>query len=903
MDKKIIDPQSRIVAGNAISKTLSYSLERKYLDGILYNTASEGFNVKVKTGITGSLQAQWIKIDQIGKPLKDNLEECFSSIQKILASFHLPGKIQLLFLVNSTAGEISLYLGIRPLSGDIQNGFAEDIIHFISGVWPGLHCEPVNLDSLDFINNQIIGKSSSRYHSMVSLTGVPSAESQYKTLYPATIDKVIAGMDGKDFSYLVIADSISEQNVDSMLYSCRDLHGQAESFKSFNFSENCGISVNESVTKGETTTKNESETTSHEKKDNGFLVAGVVLAASFFPPVGSIVLPLLELNNGIAQLTGVSLLSGFAPKTNKSKTIGISKSESISATKGTSESQGESLSQNIVNKHIESVGEHLAFHSKRLEAGKAVGCWNVGVYILGETDCDTQMASLQLKSILSGSETVYEQIRVHQLDNVMNIKSLENFVKPKIDVYINDAPLEHPLGDEYRQLTTVMTTKELSYLINFPLRTVPGISVIDTAPEFSLNKLNTAATSDDYIEFGRMLHGGSETELKYSLPIDTLAKHTLLSGINGTGKTNTVHAVLESISKSKRNIPFLVIEPAKTEYVDWAIKYNESNPEKKIKIFIPGCKVYRNRETRKEVEIGKLKLNPFQIVWLNKDQDPNVLTHIDRLKSTFASAFPMYDILPVLMEDLIYTLYQEKTTNWLKAEPEFNHTLPPTLTGMAINVDKVIDKLKYEQRVADNMKACLNTRISSLRRGWKKEMLDALYSTPWEELFDQPCVINLSYVGDDVDKSFFMSLILQFLYEYRSAQAEAGEIDFNSNACRHLTVIEEAHRVMQKCDRPEEPQYKTSMMFSNMLSEIRAYGEGLFLVDQVPTRLIPDAIKNTNTKITHRLVSEDDCRAISESMGISSDQKMIIPKLLVGQCLVSTSLSTEKHWIKVYKRK
>ena len=201
------------------------------------------------------------------------------------------------------------------------------------------------------------------------------------------------------------------------------------------------------------------------------------------------------------------------------------------------------------------------------------------------------------------------------------------------------------------------------------------------------------------------------------------------------------------------------------------------------------------------------------------------------------------------------------------------------------------------------MKACLNTRISSLRRGWKKDMLDVLHSTPWEELFNKPCIINLSYVGDDVDKSFFMSLVLQFLYEYRTAQAEIGNIDFNSNECRHLTVIEEAHRVMQKCDKPEFPQYKTAMMFSNMLSEIRAYGEGMFLVDQVPTRLIPDAIKNTNTKITHRLVAEDDCTAIAESMGISKEQKPIIPKLLVGQCLVSTALSTDKYWIKVNKVK
>ena len=67
--------------------------------------------------------------------------------------------------------------------------------------------------------------------------------------------------------------------------------------------------------------------------------------------------------------------------------------------------------------------------------------------------------------------------------------------------------------------------------------------------------------------------------------------------------------------------------------------------------------------------------------------------------------------------------------------------------------------------------------------------------------------------------------------------------------------------------------------------------------------MIPDAIKNTNTKITHRLVAEDDCKAIAESMGISKEQRMIIPKLLVGQCLVSTSLNTDKYWVQVNKVK
>ena len=374
----------------------------------------------------------------------------------------------------------------------------------------------------------------------------------------------------------------------------------------------------------------------------------------------------------------------------------------------------------------------------------------------------------------------------------------------------------------------------------------------------------------------------------------------MLSGINGSGKTNTVQSILNGLPSK---IPFLIIEPAKTEYVDWAIEYNKAHPDSQISIFMPGCTKYRDRTTAEPISLEKLKLNPFELVWLCESQEPNVLSHIDRLKSTFAAAFPMYDILPILLEDLIYAIYQNRSTNWIGRKPVLGKTLFPTLNSMSVCVNKVVSNRGYEEKIERNMKACLNTRIDSLKRGWKGEMLNTLHSTPWKDLFDKKCIINLSYVGDDGDKSFFMALLLQFLYEYKIACAENSLIDFNSNACKHLTVIEEAHRVMMKCENPEMPQYKSAMMFSNMLSEIRAYGEGLFLVDQVPTRLVPDAIKNTNVKITHRLVAEDDCRVIAESMSLSENQGKMIPKLMVGQCIVSSSLNTEKYLVGVNKVK
>ena len=893
------EPIARILAANAVAQSLSFTMERKYLESI--DSSRDAFNLVSQHRTDSPVIPYWIEINQIGKPLDDSVENCFTAIQKILTSCFLPNKSQLVFLVHGENGVCHIYLGIRPWDNQvIDASFAESLSNFMEGIWPGLKCKRVRgKNKLNFLE-QKLNDDEYGYGHICALTGIPSMETQYKSVYPATIDKLIAGMRKKDFTYLVVADPIQEKDVDEILYKCRDFNGQAESLKSFNFSESSSEGTNSSYSKAKSISDSVSESTSKETTDHKWNLAGagLLLASALFPPAGAVTTA-LALGSGILRasqnIAGINLLTEFSPR--KTKTKGTSHTEGTTETESTgfSQNQSKSISRNLVNKHIEAVSEHLFYHSKRFETGKAIGCWEVGVYLMAEDRTDLQGASLQLKSILSGQESIFEPVRIHDISTLVDKdrnQTLALMAAPKIMVNTMNGYFDHPLGEHFKELKTVLTTKELSYLINFPLRSVPGISVIDSTPEFSLNQQEKV--KDNAIEFGKLLYGGSLTNMSYKIPTNILSRHTLLSGINGSGKTNTVQAILNNL----QDIPFLVIEPAKTEYVDWAIEYNKKHPEKPIDIYIPGCKKYK-----KEFVPKSLKLNPFQLVWLNEEQEPNVLTHIDRLKSTFAAAFPMYDILPVLMEDLIYTVYQNKSTNWLGEEPRFGVTLPPTLNSMSITVDKVISNRQYEERIERNMKACLNTRIDSLKRGWKGEMLNTVHSTPWSDLFEKPCIINLSYVGDDVDKSFFMALILQFLYEYRAACAEIGKVDFNDNGCKHLTVIEEAHRVMAKCDNLELPQYKSAMMFSNMLSEIRAYGEGLFLVDQVPTRLIPDAIKNTNLKITHRLVAEDDCKAIGESMGLSEEQRKVISKLMTGQCIVSSSLATDTYWIKADKVK
>lgn len=901
------DNTLKMYAATAMAQTLSFSMERKYLERIGDESYNPLFRMhEIET--TSLADVSWIEITQIGKPINDDAGDCFTAIQKILYSCFMPQETQLLFLIIKDNGINKMYLGVRPMNTNVKKNITRYLNDFIKGAWPGLQSRVIkdveNETSLKQFTRNV---NEENWEYVYALTGIPSMESQYKSTYPATIDKLMAGMNqSKSYAYMVVADPIETNEVDDMLYQCREMNGQAESLKSMNITQGSSKGQTENVQQTTGTQHSTTDSTSQtERKLNkaGKFVAfgaaglGLSAAASFFPAASAVVESTMA--SAAAGIAGALGLSSLLPMFMKQKQVSHSEtsgtSESYSKSMGISISNTESISHNVVNKHIEAVSEHLFYHSKRLETGKAIGMWKVGAYLLTGKESDAKGASMQLRSILSGQESIFEPIRITDVSGVINrSKTFGQLQTPiiRIDNASNSQPFDHPLGNSYKELKTVLTTKELSYFINFPLRSVPGISVIESSPEFSLNKDNSV--SNDSMAFGSLLYGGSETSVKYNIPIESLSRHTLISGINGSGKTNTVQAILNHMDK----IPFLVIEPAKTEYMDWALEYNKTHPDKPIDIYIPGCKKYKGEYVPKA-----LRLNPFELVWLRPEQEVNVLTHIDRLKSAFASAFPMYDILPVLMEDLIYTVYQQKSTDWLNQQPVYGKTLAPTLNSMSICVEQVIEHREYEDKVQRNMKACLNTRIDSLKRGWKGEMLNTTKSTPWDDLFGKKCIVNLSYVGDDVDKSFFMALLLQFLYEYRSAQAEIGEIDYNENGCKHLTVIEEAHRVMAKCEKQDLPQYKSAMMFSNMLSEIRAYGEGLMLVDQVPTRLIPDAIKNTNLKITHRLVAEDDCKAIGESMGLSDEQRKVIPKLLTGQCIVSSSLATDIYWIKADKVK
>ncbi len=110
---------------------------------------------------------------------------------------------------------------------------------------------------------------------------------------------------------------------------------------------------------------------------------------------------------------------------------------------------------------------------------------------------------------------------------------------------------------------------------------------------------------------------------------------------------------------------------------------------------------------------------------------------------------------------------------------------------------------------------------------------------------------------------------------------------------RHLTVIEEAHRLLRRPDGAGAggsggAAAHAVELFAGLLAEIRAYGEGLIIAEQIPDRLVPDVIKNTAVKITHRLPAADDRDAVGATMNMTRAQNRFLVTLKPGEAAVFT---------------
>ncbi|MBC9784695.1 ATP-binding protein [Heliobacterium chlorum] len=818
---------------------VNYVLERAYLQEL---SSTEQF--PDEAAFEQNRQFSWMQIIRIPTSPSDAPHPSIQAQwQSVLSACHCWGS-RFVFLLIRLQGKTYLCLGSCNLTGKLSTEDAiQQLCQAVTSQLAG--CEIKKMSEADVYRT--IVRPLGRFPVLGCVTGIPSKRKNvYDSDFVQTLDKVAFGLREQDFetdySVAIIADPVNDAEIAEIIANYRDFSS----------------SVHQWVKRTSTTSQGQAK--------------------------------------GESVNVGASIGSG--------NLIPVDVNASVGYARYNVDINSQSVGTELVDKMAKYTEELVDKHIQRLQQGRNLGFWNVSVHVHGNDYATTQTILGLLRSIYSGDESYIEPIRLHILPPGTGAATYAKaFSHIPLSSTLNrpkSSSWENPLGRILGMASTPMNTEELSIASSLPRKDVPGLRFVRNAVRFATNPPMLKDKNAPTMKLGRIMDTGIRLSSQYSFNIHSLTRHAFVTGITGSGKSTTCQQILREVVSSTE-APVFVLEPAKEEYVKWAQEMNESlPPEKQFFIYMPGNFVDASH-------YKKLRLNPFAPA-VEKGAPADHYGRCERLSTIFSTSLPMDGILPYIFEEALFETMRIALADERCPDHGVCPSLKeyPTLEEVREIALCLLATRGYTSDFTDQLKAAITTRINALQRGFKKDLFGCTASTPPTELFGRNVVINLSRLANEKDRALVMSLLLTNLFEYRNAKYQHDSVyrsKANEGELCHLAVIEEAHRILRNpqmdFNNTGNPQSALASLFSEMLTEMRSYGQGVMVVDQVPSDLIPNVMKNTNLKIVHRLVSRDDCEAVTASMSLKEEQKDIIGLLPIGEAIVCGAFDDAAAWVEV----
>jgi len=749
--------------------------------------------------------------------------------QNILAAASHSG-LSVLLALSCKNGRTRVFLGFK--SDTASKNRPEVFESIVNGLLPGKNInleETVNISSL---------ADGCIYGGMVTCVPILKNEGGKQKF---NLSSVARSLYGRDYLLAVISRPVSEEEKQHSFNELVQLKDRLHVLTKQTIGEQKGYGT--SVSETETKTTGNSKTSGHSVGVTAGI--GIPTPFGFFGGGGT-----------------------YSHNWSKTETESISKGK----TETSSENQSRSISiewQNGYAVELEKVADQ---YIERMKQGFGSGYWETSITFATQDKISSDILAGTFAGELSKSNgKLLPPPRIY-------LDSLEDKV-----LFIPKDSSSNSLFP--KSLASYITSEELSLISSPPVESIPG---------YEIQKMPTLALSDIGSKSEMILgsiadHGNPIHDTKLCLSKNDLNKHLFVCGLTGSGKTTTVKHILKDLVQ-KEETPFLVLESAKRDYrqllANTVFKDN-------LNIFTVG-----------DATVSPIRFNPFYI-----QEGVHPLEHIDYLKAIFNASFSLYGPMPSIVEKCLHAIYIKK--GWdltLGTHPYFmdkngdydgsryqfdeHYYCFPTLTDLKDEVDRYIKtELDYKGELRDNIRTAIIVRLESLCVGAKGLMFNTHDFFAIDKLLDKNTILEMESLADDDDKAFFVGLILVLISEFRQKENPAVNPGMGNKGLRHFLVIEEAHRLLKnvETERSSEmmgnPKGKAVEVFCNILAEMRSLGQGVAVVEQIPSKISPDVIKNSNTKIVHRLVSKDDQSLLAGSLGIDDYDALYLNRLKTGHTL------------------
>ncbi|HBC3950036.1 TPA: DUF87 domain-containing protein [Vibrio parahaemolyticus] len=750
----------------------------------------------------------------------------------------------------------------RKLSLDVDD-IGESILKpSLEGNFRGSVVEKLNKRQRLAVKNII-----SDFTHVAKLEGVPSVHEENEQFQG--VDRLVDIMSGDEFCLAVMADPLSLLEISEIENQLHNIYDKLLPLSKRSIQTGDSFSKTTSETEGAT------DTTSTGQNDGLSITQNTGRSVTITNSTS---------DNGDSKSTSKSSAENDHNKHksgSESKTKGTTTSKSIaknvgsssSEQKGNSSSESREFSDKAIQEWLNYIDEVLL---KRVQVGKNKGLYLSNIYLLSNTVANVLKLGNTARSIFSGEETNKSPLTIKNITNKNEIESVKNFQFPGLTEGNNPLKVTESSDKQLALLLSKnpfskyscnwLSTNELSVVAGLPQKEVVGLTLKEEV-EFGLN-VSSEIEDENQLYLGNLVKSGLHQNIDVNIDKRDLDKHTFIAGVTGSGKTTTCHRLLESAK-----MPFLVIEPAKTEY-RVLTKKNQN-----ILIFTLG-----------NDNVAPFRLNPFEFF-----PHENITSRVDMIKASIESAFDMEAAIPQLIEAAIYRCYEDKGWNIATSKNKrFDDPFAPgvyafpTLSDLIAMTEQVVMDQGFDDRLKQDYIGSIKARLQGLLIGSKGLMLNTPRSINFKDLATKSVILELEEIRNPSEKSLVMGFVLANLNE--AIRANHYEYQSKGKKFRHITLIEEAHRLLSKFEPGDSQNKKQGVeAFADMLAEVRKYGESLIIVDQIPNKLTPEVLKNTNTKIIHKLFARDDKEAVGNTMALSDEQKDFLSNLEPGRVILSSS--------------
>lgn len=760
------------------------------------------------------------------------------ALENFIGTMNVPG-INFIYLITGSKDGVNFYYGVSRNSEPESIG-AYDVSNNI--LRPSLqgNFRGSKVSLLEDEEKKELHKKLCEFKRASILEGVPSVNKDDDKFQ--SVDRLVDVMIGDEFALLLILKSLSLEEIDKIRNSVYSFYNAINPYSKQSVQSNEGTNSGTTTTTGSGTV-NQTTTGSSNSTSKGE-------------------------NRGTS--TNQNTQSGTEGSHND-VTEGTNTNESTSTQTG--ESKGTATTIEFVNKKLQQFSKYVDdIVLPRLDYGTGKGLYLTSMVLFGKTNETILKLENTMKAVFGAEAGNQIPLRAFELSKEER-KVFENFQIPLLkcpkEISEDEAQLrtvcfEYLYDSQNIYLANWMTSKELSLIAGIPQKEVIGLSLKEEI-EFGLN----IKPCDNPISLGHLVQSGNVCDGSNSLPNievsldkNDLNKHIFITGTTGAGKTTTCQRLLLSGGGN-----FLVIEPAKTEY-------------RILKQQYPDMLVF----TLGKEDAAPFRLNPFEFF-----KNESITSRVDMIKASMEASFDMEAAIPQLLEAALYKCYENKgwdisTNKNIEYENPFEENVNafPTLSDLVNEIESIVDSQGFDDRLKNDYIGSIKARLKGLMVGSKGLMLNTSRSINFNDLLDKKVILELENLKSSSDKSLIMGFVLANLNEALKEKYNSSNGKFT-----HITLIEEAHRLLSKYEYGDNPNKKHGIeMFSDMLAEVRKYGESLIIVDQIPNKMTPEVLKNTNTKIIHKIFAQDDKDAVGNIMALSEEQKEHLSYLVPGRVVM-----------------